>query len=45
MLSVFAYGPGDWIQSHANLYQRLKKMVLDSSLLNTQYYKVLILGK
>ena len=26
-------------------YQRLKKMVLDASLLNTQYYKVRIKGK
>ena len=26
-------------------YQRLKKMVLDNSLVNTQYYKVCIKGK
>ena len=26
-------------------YQRLKKMVLDAALLNTQYYKVRIKGK
>ena len=33
------------VQSQVELYQRLKKMVLDSSLLNTQHYKVQIKGK
>ena len=30
------------VQSQVESYQRLKKMVLDISLLNTQYYKVRI---
>ena len=30
-----------WVQSQVASYQRLKKMVLDTSLLNTQQYKVL----
>ena len=33
------------IQSQVESYQRLKKMVLDSTLLNTQHYKVRIKGK
>ena len=33
------------VQSQFASYQRLKKMVLDTSLLNTQYYKVYIKGK
>ena len=32
-------------QSKVEAYQRLKKMVLDASLLNTQHYKVWIKGK
>ena len=32
-------------QSRFESYQRLKKMVLDTSLLNTQHYKVRIKGK
>ena len=28
------------VQSHVESYQRLKKMVLDAALLNTQHYKV-----
>ena len=31
--------------SQVKSYQRLKKMVLDATLLNTQHYKVLIKGK
>ena len=42
---VFANGPGDLVQSQVESYQRLKKMVLDASLLNTQHYKVRIKGK
>ena len=38
MVRVFTNGP---IES----YQRLKKMVLDVALLNTQHYKVRIKGK
>ena len=33
------------VQSQIRSYQRLKKMVLDTSLLNTQHYKVRIKGK
>ena len=34
-----------WVQSQVESYQRLKKMVLDASLLNTQHHKVRIKGK
>ena len=37
--------PETWVQSQVESYQRLKKMVLDFSLLNTQHYKVRIKGK
>ena len=33
------------IQLQVETYQRLKKMVLDAALLNTQHYKVWIKGK
>ena len=33
------------VQSQVELYQRLKKMVLDAALLNTQHYKVKIKDK
>ena len=33
------------VQSQGKSYQRLKKMVLDTSLLNTQHYKVRFKGK
>ena len=33
------------VQSQVKLYQRLKKMVLDDALLNTQYYKERIKDK
>ena len=33
------------VQSQVESYQKLKKMVLDASLLNTQQYKVVIKGK
>ena len=33
------------VQSKVESNQRLKKMVLDVTLLNTQYYKVIIKGK
>ena len=33
------------VQFQAESYQRLKKKVLDASLLNTQHYKVRIKGK
>ena len=34
-----------WVQSQVESYQRLEKMVLDASLLNTQHFKVRIKGK
>ena len=34
-----------WVQSQVESYQRLKKMVRDASLLNTQHYKIGIKGK
>ncbi len=34
-----------WVQSQFESCQRLKKIVLDASLLNTQHYKVWIKGK
>ena len=33
------------VQSQVESYQRLKKMVLDGALLNTQHYEVQIKGK
>ena len=33
------------VQSQVDSYQRLKKIVLDAALLNTQHYKVRIKGK
>ena len=33
------------VQSQVKSYQRLKKIVLDAALLNTQQYKVRIKGK
>ena len=45
MVRVFASGPGDLGQSQVESYQRLKKMVLDATLLNSQHYKVRIKGK
>ena len=43
MSRVFANGR--WVQSQVESLQRLKKMVLDAALLNTQHYKVMIKGK
>ena len=34
-----------WVQSQVESYQRLKKIILDASLLNTQHYKIRIKGK
>ena len=34
-----------WVQSQVESYQRLLKMVLDTTLLNTQHYKVRFKGK
>ena len=33
------------VQSQVESYQSLKKMILDTALLNTQHYKVRIKGK
>ena len=40
MSRVFAYGPGDWGSIPGKVIPKTQKMVLDASLLNTQYYKV-----
>ena len=37
--------PKTWVQYQVTSYQRLKKMALDTSLLNTDQYKVRIKGK
>ena len=42
---VFAYGPGDLGSIPDRVIPKTLKMVLDSSLLNTQHYKVRIKGK
>ena len=45
ILRVFANGPGDQGSVLGCFIQRLKKMVPDTSLFNTQHYKVRIKGK
>ena len=42
---VFANGPGNWGFSPWSNHTKGSKMVLDASLLNTQYFKVRIKGK
>ena len=42
---AFANGPGDRVRSLVESYQRLKTMVFDVAMLNTQHYKVQIKGK
>ena len=42
---VFANGPGDWGSIPGRIIPKTLKMVLDTSLLNTQQYKVCIKGK
>ena len=42
---VFANGPGDWGSISGRVIPKTQKMVLDSSLLNTQHYKVHFKGK
>ena len=42
---VFANGPGDLGSIPGRVIPKTQKMVLDASLLNTQYYKVRIKGK
>ena len=41
----FANGLGDWGSIPGRVIPKTQKMVLDTSLLNTQHYKVRIMGK
>ena len=45
MFRVFANGPGDRSSIPGRVMPKTKKMVLDATLLNTQYVKVQIKGK
>ena len=45
MSRVFANGPGDRGSIPGRVVPKIQKMLLDTSLLNTQYYKVRIKGK
>ena len=45
MVRVFANGPGDLESIPGRVIPKTLKMVLDATLLNTQYYKVRIKGK
>ena len=45
MVRVFANGPGDLGSIPGRVIPKTLKMVLDTSLLNTQHYKVRIIGK
>ena len=40
MVAVFTNGPGDLGSIPGRVMRKTQKMVLDASLLNTQYYKV-----
>ena len=42
---VFANGPGDRVSIQGRVILKTQKMVLDTSLLKTQHYKVRIKGK
>ena len=42
MVRVFANGPGDWGSIPGRVIPKTQKIVLDTSLLNTQHYKVYI---
>ena len=42
---MFANGLGDWGSFPGQVIPKTLKMVLDTSLLNTQHYKVFIKGK
>ena len=42
---VFVNGPGGWGSIPGRVIQKTLKMVLDTSLLNTQHYKICIKGK
>ena len=45
MSRVFTYGPGDRGSIPDQVIPKIQKMVLDSTLLNTQNYKVWFKGK
>ena len=45
MIRVFTNGPGDLGSIPGQVIPKTQKMILDASLLNTQYYKVRIKGK
>ena len=45
MSRVFLNGPGDLGSIPGQAIPKTQKMVLDATLLNTQYYKVRIIGK
>ena len=45
MIRVFANGPGDLGPIPGLVIPKTQKMVLDTTLLNTQHYKVRIKGK
>ena len=45
MVRVFSNGPGDLDSIPGHIIPKTLKMVLDTSLLNTQHYKVRIKGK
>ena len=45
MVRVFANGSGDLCSITGRVIPKTRKMVLDASLLNTQYYKVRIKSK
>ena len=45
MSRVLANGPGDRGSIPGRVIPKTQKMVLDATLLNTQYYKVRIKGK
>ena len=42
---IFANGPGDLCSIPGRIIPKILKMVLDTSLLNTQQYKIRIKGK
>ena len=45
MVRIFAKGPGDLGSFPGRVIPKTQKMVLDTSLLNTQHYKVRIKGE
>ena len=42
---MFTNGLGEWASIPCHVILKTKKMVLDTSLLNTQHYKVRVKGK